>query len=251
MELDLTTVVLEALNFLILVWLLKRFFYRPVLAVIEQRQAESARVIADAGRVRAAAEALKNEYDGRLATVAVEREQARKKLAEDLAGEREQRLAAVVAEAEAERERRRLLLERGEASRQAALERTAVGFAAAFASRFLGRLAGPELEAKLAQLALADLAHLPEAACVRLRAAAASPAALCRVVSVWPLAVAEREAFAAALSGLVGRPLMPEFTENARLQCGLRIEIGDWALMANVHDELAFFALVAAHEAEP
>ena len=48
MEFDWTTFALEALNFLVLVWLLKRFFYRPVLAVIEARRAETAKTIADA-----------------------------------------------------------------------------------------------------------------------------------------------------------------------------------------------------------
>ena len=39
MELNWTTLILEIVNFLILVWILKHFLYRPVLRVIEERRA--------------------------------------------------------------------------------------------------------------------------------------------------------------------------------------------------------------------
>ena len=48
MDFDWTTFALEAVNFLILVWILKHFFYRPVLAVIEARRAESEKNLAQA-----------------------------------------------------------------------------------------------------------------------------------------------------------------------------------------------------------
>ena len=69
MELDWTTFVLEVLNFLVLVWLLKRFLYRPVLAVIEARRAETANKLDGAEAVRREAQALKDEYTGHLASL--------------------------------------------------------------------------------------------------------------------------------------------------------------------------------------
>jgi F-type H+-transporting ATPase subunit b len=39
MELDWTTFALEIINFLALIWILKRFLYRPVLATLGQRRA--------------------------------------------------------------------------------------------------------------------------------------------------------------------------------------------------------------------
>ena len=38
MEVDWTTFALEIINFLILVWILKRFFYHPVLDIIARRR---------------------------------------------------------------------------------------------------------------------------------------------------------------------------------------------------------------------
>ena len=38
MELDWTTFILELINFLVLIWLLNRFLYKPVMKVIAQRK---------------------------------------------------------------------------------------------------------------------------------------------------------------------------------------------------------------------
>ena len=101
MEFDWTTVILEMLNFLVLIWLLKRFFYRPVQAVIEKRRAASEKILTDADARHREADALKGDYEQRLAQFAKERELAMAKLDEEIAVERERRLAAVELEATA------------------------------------------------------------------------------------------------------------------------------------------------------
>ena len=49
MQIDWTTFALEILNFLVLVWILKHFFYQPVLAVLDKRRASVEKETADAG----------------------------------------------------------------------------------------------------------------------------------------------------------------------------------------------------------
>ena len=77
MEFDLTTFAIEVLNFLVLVWLLKRFFYRPVLTALEKRQAETAEIISKAEVMQHEAEVLKSEYQMRLSKVDQERAAAK------------------------------------------------------------------------------------------------------------------------------------------------------------------------------
>ena len=48
MELNWSTFVLEILNFLVLVWILKRFLYKPVLAVIARRREGIEKSLAEA-----------------------------------------------------------------------------------------------------------------------------------------------------------------------------------------------------------
>jgi F-type H+-transporting ATPase subunit b len=238
MEFDLTTFALEVLNFLVLVWLLKHFFYRPVLAVIEKRQAGTAKTIADAETVRREAEGLKSEYQTRLAEVDKDRAAAKAILDEEIAAERLRRLAAVEAEVNADRQRRQMLEAREKNEREAALERGAVTIAARFASRFLDRLAGPELETKLVELALSELDTLAPEKLEAMRDAGVN----IKVVSAYPLNEAQRAAFTLSLDHLAGRALTPEFSVDPMLKAGVCIMVGSWVLMANLRDELGFFS---------
>ena len=67
MEFDWTTFALEIINFLILVWILKRFLYRPVLDVIARRRAGVEKTLADAKRIEAEAGELKQRCECELA----------------------------------------------------------------------------------------------------------------------------------------------------------------------------------------
>ena len=242
MEFNWTTFAFEALNFLILVWLLKRFFYRPVLAVIEKRQAATAKTIADAEAVRREAEALKSEYRAHLAEVDKERAAAKARLDEEIAAERARRRAALEAEIAEERRRRKALEARERSELELAMERKATAIAARFAARLLERLAGPELEAKLADLALSELDAQAPDKLEALRAALREAGGSIKVVSAYPLDDARRAAFTRTLSALAGQELVPKFSEDAVLKAGVCIMVGSWVLMANLRDELNFFS---------
>lgn len=241
MNVDATTFALELLNFLVLVWLLKRFLYQPVLDVVERRRALGEQAVADARALRDEAEALKAQYEQRLAHAAEERERALARLDAEIAAARGQRLAAVDAEVAADRERRQALAARDAERRDAERERRAIRLGAQFAGRLLDRLAGPALEDGLVALALADLPGLPAEQREALRAALAAGGVGVEVASAYPLAPATRQALAQALGELAARPVEPVFVEEASLKAGLRVCAGAWVLMANLRDELAFF----------
>jgi len=104
MHIDGWTLLLQAVNFLILVWLLRRFLYRPVLAVIAERQAATERVRSEAEAARQAAEAARRSLEEQRTA---------------LPAERDRLIAAARAEAEAERA---ALLERARGEADHALE---------------------------------------------------------------------------------------------------------------------------------
>jgi len=241
-EFDWTTLALEALNFLVLVWLLKRFFYRPVLAVIEARQAATAKTIMDAEAVRREAEGLKSEYQRHLAEVDKERAAAKARLDENIAAERAARGIALEAEIAEERRRREALEAREHSELELALERKAIAISVRFATRLLERLAGPELDAKLAELALSELDTQAPDKLGALRTALREPGGHLKVVSAYPLDHTLRANFTRSLSALAGRELLPRFSEDTALKAGVCIMAGSWVLMANVRDELNFFA---------
>ena len=48
MHFDWSTLILQTINVLVLLWLLRRFLFRPVAAIIAQRQAAAEKLLADA-----------------------------------------------------------------------------------------------------------------------------------------------------------------------------------------------------------
>jgi len=62
MSIDWITVIAQIANFLVLVWLLKRFLYRPILDGIDAREAEITRRMAEAGEAEKKAQAAEATF---------------------------------------------------------------------------------------------------------------------------------------------------------------------------------------------
>jgi F-type H+-transporting ATPase subunit b len=62
MSIDWITVIAQIANFLVLVWLLKRFLYRPILDGIDAREAEITRRMAEAGEAEKKAQTAEMEF---------------------------------------------------------------------------------------------------------------------------------------------------------------------------------------------
>ena len=73
MPIDWFTVIAQIINFLILVWLLKRFLYKPILDGIDAREHKISRVISSAESKKKNAEALENQYKEKLTNIDAER----------------------------------------------------------------------------------------------------------------------------------------------------------------------------------
>src|SRR5574337_623421 len=76
MSIDWITVAAQIVNFLVLVWLLKRFLYRPILDGIDAREREIAERMGEAAQIRTAAEAAEADYEAQVASLRAGREGA-------------------------------------------------------------------------------------------------------------------------------------------------------------------------------
>lgn len=68
MQIDWWTLAIQTINFLVVVWLLRRFLYAPVQHMIDEREAADRAAAETAQKKTEAAEALKAEYEAKLAT---------------------------------------------------------------------------------------------------------------------------------------------------------------------------------------
>lgn len=240
MQLDWTTFTLEILNFLVLVWILKRFLYKPVMAAIAQRRLTIEQSLSAASATQEQARLLKQQYDRRLSDWENEKAQARRQMLEEISAERTRLTAALQTALQQEREKQRILDTRRALELQRTLKAQALAQGAQFVARLLARLASPELEARIIGLALEDLPHLPEEQRQAIHAACEAGTAI-TVTSAYPLSKTQRDTLAACLNELAGRDSPYTFSEDPSLLAGVRIGIGPCVMRANLQDELGFF----------
>ena len=97
MSIDWITVVAQLVNFLVLVWLLKRFLYRPILDGIDARERQIAERMSQAARVRESAEVAVAEHRAETERLKTAREAALAQARAEAAAERD----AILSEAHA------------------------------------------------------------------------------------------------------------------------------------------------------
>ena len=74
-DLSLGTILAQMLNFFILVWLLARFAYKPLLAMMTERKERIAKDLEAAEEARADAEKFKADYAAQISNARVEAQQ--------------------------------------------------------------------------------------------------------------------------------------------------------------------------------
>jgi len=235
MSIDWITVIAQIGNFLLLVWLLRRFLYRPILRGIDAREAEIARRLDQAERARIDAERAKQTHLDRQSSWqdAQAAEQARLMAEAQRQGDALLRRAQEQSAAERQALREDLARERAEFFAQ--LELQAAQSLAELLRRALHDLAGLDLEQALLQHGLQRLKARADA--LRPQVGSGAKATL---TTQQPIA---RDAQPALLLGL--RALFPDLDwslqDNPAQSPGLRIQIGslllDWTLDGYV-DEL-------------
>lgn len=241
MEFDWTTFALEIANFLVLVWILQRFLYKPVTNAIAARKAAIEKTLADARMVEATAQSLKQQYENRMANWEDEKAQAQAQLVKELEAERVRLKDALQASLKQERERDRALEQRRAMEFQRRLEEGAVAEGGRFAARLLSRVACAELEEQIRGLLIEDLPHLGDGELQSLRAACQDADAKMKITSRYPLGEEQRSSLVQALGRIAVKPVACEFVQDPELIAGLRISIGPWVLRCNLQDELKFF----------
>ncbi len=242
MGLDWSTFLLEVANFLILVWILKRFLYAPVKAAIERRQKRVEGVLAEAEGRRAEADRMRADYEARVQDWERERAEGRAALERETAAERARRIQEIQQEITRRREQAEILDQRRRQEDTHRTQEEALDLAARFAAKLLGRVADRNLESRLVEMVVEDLASLREEQRQALAGAVREKASGVRIRSAYPLDDSQRAVLAAALSEAAGAEASCLFDEDADLIAGLRIEAGALIMGATLRDELRFFA---------
>ena len=152
MLIDWFTVGAQVLNFIVLVWLLKRFLYKPILDAIDAREKRIATELADAATKQAEAQKERDEFQHKNEVFDQQRAGLLSKAADDAKAERQRLLGEARQAADALSAKRQEALKNDAHSLNQAISRRAQREVFAIARKTLTDLATTSLEERLAEV---------------------------------------------------------------------------------------------------
>jgi F-type H+-transporting ATPase subunit b len=241
------TFALQAANFLILVWLLQRFLFKPVKAIIARRKEETSRALAEASAEKESAEKVKRELEAQRSAITAERQRMIEQERALLSAERQKSIEDARREAEKIRnEAIKRLDEERAAAGDKLFERT-VGLAAALAERLLREIAVNSIEQPFLGRIIDCLDRMPAAERAKLVPRNGASALL--VTTAHSLDAREEAEWREQLAKRLGANLGIKFDNDPQLIAGALITFPNAILRFNWRDGLAL-ALTEIHRDE-
>ena len=156
-DLTLGTILAQMLNFFILVWILARFAYKPLVSMMQERKERIAKDLADAQAARTEAEQFKADYAAQIANARQEAQQIVEKAVQQAEATTHEQLAAAREQIEREKERARqdIVNERDRAMNN--LRNEVISLSVAMATKVVAKDMDSETNTKLIEDAIAKL----------------------------------------------------------------------------------------------
>lgn len=244
MELSPTTFILEIINFIVLVWILKRLFFLPVKMAIEARRLEIKKSIDEAAGARATAEQLRAQFQDRLKDWEKEKSTKFEELNRDLDLERQRRLQEVALLAKKENERLDLQDQRKREELKSLQEREAISQSLVFLSKFLSNFASQDIESGIIHSFVKALQNDPVAWAEKIRTGDGAVNTPILIHSVFPISEKVRGELIDALNLISKDSPKTKFETDKSLLSGIEVTIGQVVMRANLRDELGYFSQV-------
>lgn len=239
MNFDLTTYCLEIINFLVLIWLVRHFFYKPVFNVITRRKESIDKQLNEAESKLKEAKELQVEYEMRLETWGREKDQLRSEFSLEMQNQRESQLQGITEEAERKRKHSIELFERQKRDESRKLERAALELASQFVERLFAQLASPQLEKSIREIFIHDLDTKTLSAEELFNL---NQKESVEILTVFPLSSDERHHLETSLERLLNSHRCTfEFKQDPQLIAGIKVVLGGTVLQCNLRDALTFF----------
>ncbi|ACF11478.1 alternate F1F0 ATPase, F0 subunit B [Chlorobaculum parvum NCIB 8327] len=243
MLIDWFTVVAQLVNFLILIWLLKRFLYQPVLKALDEREIKIATELEHAASVEAEASREKAEWQKKNDEFAQQRQQMMKQATDEATTRRSELLDEARQEYDALHSRLLETLKREEAERQEEAERRVSDEIFSVAGKLLTELADESLESRIIDKFCRKLeAGGPEIAGQLEGQNGAAKQAIVR--STFPLTPEQREKVSGTITTLLGVETPLSFEQSDKAGCGIELCVD--GLCISWHFQAALDALKRA-----
>jgi len=238
------TFLFEALNFVVLAYVLHRLLYRPLRDAIDKRRQANVRAQAEADKARQEAEGLQQRLQKQLAGAEQQRQELIHQAREQAESERQKMLAEAERAAQRRQEELRQALEREREEALKSLRQEVIAQAIELTRRLLGEASERTLHQQLALRLVQTLEELPETEREHLKASWQSGDGPV-LESAQDLDTRTIEQLTSAVSRIVGQPVFlavqnrPELLGGVRLRLGGHVWDGSLAGQVTIPDRFA------------
>jgi F-type H+-transporting ATPase subunit b len=247
MELNWSTFVLEIINFLVLVWILKRFLYNPIKKTILQRKEAIQKDVKDADNKRKEATELKQQYENRLIEWEKEKEKQKTAFLKEMENERKKKIEDLKTTLKKEREENKAREKQQIAETVHEKEQKSIEHAMSLVSQLLAQFASSELENKIINLFIEKLKHLPKEKISSINEKIAEHKKAL-IQTAFALKKTQKNKLISAFEKILINKCTFSFKQNQELLAGIYAELGPLILHLNLRDELQFFNTKIFHE---
>ncbi len=239
MPIDWFTVVAQALNFLVLVWLLKRFLYQPILCAIDQREKGIANQLAEAEAKKAEAQKERDDFQHKNEEFDHERAALLKKVTDEANAERQRVLNEVRKDADSLRAKRQEALRNEQRTLSQEIIRWTQKEVFGIARKTLSDLATASLEEQMSEAFVLRLRALSGSAKEQLAAALKSSSHPVRVCSAFALSPAQRSAIESAVKETFAADIQIQFETTPELISGIELSANGRKVAWSIAEYLA------------
>jgi len=246
MLIDWFTVGAQVLNFLILVWLMKRFLYKPIHAAIDKREKRIATEIADADKQKAEAQKERNEFQHKNEELDQQRAVLLSKATDEAKAERQRLLDEARQAADAMTAKRMETLRNEEHNLQQAISRRTEQEVFAIARKALTDLATTSLEERLGEVFTRRLREMDDQAKAGLAEALKTASGPALVRSAFDLPLEQRTAIQNALNETFSAEIRVQFETAPELISGIELTTHGQKVAWSIADYLVSMEKVVA-----
>lgn len=239
MLIDWFTVMAQVVNFLVLVWLLKHFLYRPILDAIDAREKRIAKELADADAKMAEAKKERDEFRHKNDEFEQQRGTLMNKATEEAKAERQRLLDEARKDADTLSAKRRETLRSDAHNLNQAISRRTRQEVFAIARKALADLAATSLEERLAEVFTRRVREMDEQAKMSMGDALRTASEPALVRSAFDLPAAQRTAIQQALNETFSAKINLRFETAPELISGIELISNGQKVAWSISDYLA------------
>jgi F-type H+-transporting ATPase subunit b len=242
MPIDWFTVGAQIFNFLILVWLLKRFLYQPILTGLDAREKKIEQILQDADMTKAQAQKLQTEFAQKVQLIEQHRSAVLAKANEDAVIERKKLFDAAQSAADELLSKRLAALQQELASLQHDIARKSIAEVYSVSRKILNDLAGTDIQQAMLDKLIQRLTVLKKGQYVELANALPNANNEMLVRSAFELAPKQKAALQQCIqvtfSSQATTPIQLRFSLVPELISGIELSVSGWKIPWSTYNYL-------------